>query len=294
MNKQIPSHIIPFLKWPGGKRWLVPYFQELLKGTTFNHYFEPFLGGGAVFFGLRPVKATLSDVNEDLINTYVQVKWRPYTLIRELKNMPVNKEYYCNLRVTVPYRKIAKAVRFLYLNRTAFAGMYRLNKQGHFNVPFGGGERTPSRLWDDKLLAKASQALKNAKIVCQDFESAIRGARSGDLVYCDPTYTVTHNNNGFIRYNENNFSWSDQERLAHVAREMVGEGVTIIVSNAFHHEIRDLYSTAETHVLERMSSLCPDTNKRRITNEYLFVLRPKTKSIRRKSAQRSHAGLLTR
>src|SRR2546426_9476974 len=120
----------PFLKWPGGKRWLVPYVHELLSKQTYNRYFEPFLGGGAVFFGLQPETAILSDINADLVNTYLQVKEKPYDLLERLKSLPIEKETYLLLRNTEQVDPVGKAVRFLYLNRTAFGGMYRLNQEG--------------------------------------------------------------------------------------------------------------------------------------------------------------------
>jgi len=118
-----------------------------------------------------------------------------------------------------------KAVKFLYLNRTAFAGMYRLNKKGKFNVPFNGGERGTSCLCETPILFDASRSLRHVKLLEADFERVIREAGAGDVVYCDPTYTVAHSNNGFIRYNENNFSWRDQERLIIAAEDELADGV---------------------------------------------------------------------
>lgn len=262
----------PFLKWPGGKRWLTPYVCNLFKERTFNRYFEPFLGGGAVFFSLHPRAATLSDVNADLVNTYLQVKERPLELIEKLKVIPVDKETYLNLREISPINPFESAVRFLYLNRTAFGGIYRVDREGRFNVPFGGGQRTPEPLWRDNLLINASEVLRDTMITSADFEEVIENAGNGDVVYCDPTYTVSHNNNGFIRYNERNFSWSDQVRLARVCREASTRGATVLVSNAFHQEVARLYSSAEVRVLQRKSLLCPRPSKRQAVQEYLFVL----------------------
>lgn len=262
----------PFLKWPGGKRWLLPYIKEVLRDRTFRTYIEPFLGGGSVFFGLRPSMAILSDINQDLISTYLQVRESPLEIVERLKVFPVDAPTYQRLREWEPSSDFDKAVRFLYLNRTAFGGMYRLNRQGRFNVPFGGGQRTPDPLWKDDLLLKASAALSNTSILSGDFEATIQTANEDDLVYCDPTYTVAHNNNGFIRYNERNFSWDDQRRLARVAAQAAQRGATVLVSNAVHQDVRDLYSTAGAHLLDRKSLLCPQPNKRRRSQEYLFVL----------------------
>jgi DNA adenine methylase len=265
----------PFLKWPGGKRWLARYAETLIGGSKFRSYFEPFLGGGALFFALAPQRARLSDINSDLINTYVQVRNRPHQLIKLLKELPVDDVAYLKHRADTPASLVKRAVRFLYLNRTAFGGMYRLNQQGSFNVPFGGGQRTPEPLWNDNLLVSASTILKGADLQTCDFEDAVSAASAQDLVYCDPTYTVAHNNNGFIRYNERNFSWHDQRRLAETCRRLARLGTTVLVSNADHDDIVKLYRGARVHRLDRASVLCPDTQKRRTTTELLFHFKPK-------------------
>jgi len=264
----------PFLKWPGGKRWLCRTLLEIISEVEFDRYLGPFLGGGALFFALRPARAVLSDVNPELINVYQQVRRIPQKLIEELQRIPVTNGSYDALRQERCSGKTRSAVRFLFLNRTAFAGMYRLNRKGEFNVPYGGGLRRPDVLWETDLLSSASRALRDAELRCEDFEVALRRARKGDLVFCDPTYTVAHNNNGFIRYNESNFSWADQHRLARVCVRLRSKGVTIIVSNAFHKEIKSLYPDATVHEVDRPSLLCPSPEKRRQTKEYLFLLVP--------------------
>ena len=262
----------PFLKWPGGKRWLVPLIREMLDGRPLNRYYEPFLGGGAVFFAIQPKSATLSDVNNELITTYKQVKRVPELLIEMLKNIPVTKESYLEVRASEPSDPIEVAVRFLYLNRTAFGGVYRVNQQGRFNVPYGGGQRTPKPLWKHQLLEQASYALRRASIQHCDFDRSLASASKGDVVYCDPTYTVMHNNNGFIRYNENNFSWEDQIRLANTCREAANRGSLVLVSNAHHAEVAALYPDAERITVNRRSLISPVVTARVGTQEDLFVL----------------------
>lgn len=129
-----------FLKWPGGKRWLIPHLRTLFSGWQFERYVEPFLGGGAVYFSFLPERVILSDINADLINAYWQVRDHPKELVDRLQQLPVNKQTYLEIRASDPSDSIERGVRFLYLNRTAFAGVYRLDKHGHFNVPFGGGQ----------------------------------------------------------------------------------------------------------------------------------------------------------
>lgn len=197
-------------------------------------YYEPFLGGGAAFFEIAPARAVISDVNGELVNVYRNVKRRPDAIISRLKRMEVNAQVYEEVRSRNVDDSLQRAVDFLYLNRTAWGGIYRLNSLGRFNVPYGGGERKPDILWKRNLLLRAGATLKRAKIFKSDFEPMIARAGSGDVVYCDPTYTVAHDRNGFIRYNEKNFSWSDQIRLAKICREAATRGAVIFVSNAHH------------------------------------------------------------
>lgn len=269
-----PQQIQPFLRWPGGKRWLVPTLIKAIGDFEYDTYREPFLGGGALFFALRPKRSVLSDINADLINVYRQVKFRSRTLISQLRSIPIQKEIYDELRAASPESPLQRAVRFIYLNRTAFAGMYRLNQKGEFNVPFGGGERTTKPLWNKDLLTAAAQILRGAKLLAVDFEKVLSEATRGDLVYCDPTYTVTHNNNGFIRYNENNFSWEDQERLSQCCRSAAGRGALVIVSNACHKEVLKLFSPPRHIEVARTSRLCPNVRHRRPVCEYVFVFPP--------------------
>ena len=224
-------------------------------------YFEPFLGGAAVFFNLHPERALLSDINEDLISTYRVVAQRPHELISRIKALSVSRTEYDRIRRSQPHSALSKAVRFLYLNRTAFGGLYRLNAHGSFNVPFGGGDRRPDILWNQHLIERASDCLYDADLIASDFGSIMPLAQAGDIVYCDPTYTVSHNNNSFIRYNEKNFSWSDQERLMVAAEDAVARGATVILSNADHPSVRTLYQKWFMVSISRPSCLCPGTGK---------------------------------
>jgi DNA adenine methylase len=269
MNSQTP-----FLKWPGGKRWLTPFLLEMLAGRKVKTYFEPFLGGGALFFALRPKCAYLSDINQNLINTYLQVRDNHRLLISGLRQLPVTKRDYYRIRGRRRHSAIHRAIDFLYLNRTAFAGIYRLNRDGEFNVPYGGGKRTPSQLYETEMLVRAANTLANTTLTACDFEAAMSRAVRGDVIYCDPTYTVTHDNNGFVRYNERNFSWSDQRRLASVARAAAASGVLVIVSNAHHADVAALYADALTYVVRRRSLLAPSPNHRREILESVFVYLP--------------------
>jgi DNA adenine methylase len=270
MNAEQP--VLPFLKWPGGKRWAGCRITALIREHLTGTYYEPFLGGGAVFFELRPRRAVLSDINPELVNTYCVVRDSVQEIISRLKELPVNKRVYNRLRKLEPDEPISRAVRFLYLNRTAFGGIYRLNLKGKFNVPYGGGDRTPAVLWERALLRNASEALASAEVREADFEVVINLANKGDVVYCDPTYTVAHDCNGFIRYNERNFSWADQVRLADVARRARQRGAVVIISNANHRTIRRLYPHGSFRVLQRHSLVSTDVTKRRPVQELLVRL----------------------
>lgn len=263
----------PFLKWPGGKRWGASTIADMVRHHLTGTYYEPFLGGGAIFFYLRPASAVLTDLNADLINTYRQVRINHIRLIELLKGSPVSKDHYLHIRNATPRALHERAARFLYLNRTAFGGMYRLNRDGKFNVPYGG--RKLDQLWAENLLFHAAQALSAAHLETSDFERIIGRALRGDVVYCDPTYTVAHDSNGFRRYNERNFAWTDQLRLAKAAGRAVTRGATVIISNAHHPSIRELYPTAECIEMERSSCVSRKLLGRKRIQEYVFVMRPK-------------------
>jgi len=264
----------PFLKWPGGKRWVAETIAKFIRKHLAGTYYEPFLGGGAVFFHLLPEKAVLADINSDLVLAYQTVQSEYEAVLEEVRAMDVSKQEYYRIRAMVPRTNITKTARFLYLNRTAFGGMYRLNSNGQFNVPFGGGQRTPAPLWERDLLKNASDALHGITIMCADFEQTINMAGAGDVIYCDPTYTVTHDRNAFVRYNEKNFSWADQKRLAKAAKAAVVRGATVLVSNAHHSSIRELYLDAQVRHLKRRSLVSTDPAKRCEVREYLFIMTP--------------------
>lgn len=218
--------------------------------------------------------ANLSDINADLINVYKQIQQNHSIVSQKLQTIPVSREVYYRIREQEPDDNVDRSVRFLYLNRTAFAGMYRLNKMGRFNVPYGGGQRTPKPLWQNGLLKAASAALQEACLEVSDFEPAVNRAKKGDVVYCDPTYTVVHETNNFIRYNESNFSWDDQKRLAEAAKRAYKRGALILVSNACHSSLEELYYPFKPIRLDRKSLISRKVEGRRLVSEFLFILDP--------------------
>lgn len=270
----------PFLRWVGGKRWLVGEVARLAGKGGYSRYVEPFLGGGAVFFGLGLSNAVLGDRNEELMNVYAQVRDRPEQLIRQLKKLEVSRESFGAVRQDRPKGAVGRAVRFLYLNRTAFSGLYRVNMRGEYNVPYGGGRRTPEVLWKRRLLEGASEALQGVELVSGDFEKTVDACREGDLVYCDPTYAGERPRERFDRYNAEKFTWRDQERLARSCRLLAERGCTVIVSNCADSSVLELYSPHEFVVVERLCRVSANVRHRTRVNEVLMAFRPKGRTGR--------------
>lgn len=235
-NKKL---VKPFLKWAGGKRWFVYYHDHILP-KSFNRYIEPFLGGGAVFFHLQPEKAILGDLNEDLIETYVALKDDWELVLRYLKEHHRNhsQKYYYQVRNSNRRSIASRAAQFIYLNRTCWNGLYRVNQKGDFNVPIG---TKSSVIYDNDNFEDISKALGHADLYSLDFEFLIDKADKDDLVFVDPPYTVRHNYNAFIKYNEKLFSWWDQERLFYALKRAQNRGAFIVGTNAYHKTVRSLY-----------------------------------------------------
>lgn len=239
----------PFLKWAGGKRWLVNNQRGIFRSTNGRHI-EPFLGSAAVFFALRPKKAILADLNPRLIETYKCIRDDYLSFENHFHWFAKNhsKDFYYEVRQKT-YKSISKrAAHFLYLNRVCFNGIYRENLKGVFNVPLGS---KTSALLDTDDFSKVSNLLQSAEILASDFESVIDMAHEGDFLYVDPPYTTKHNMNGFVKYNQKIFSWDDQKRLALAVKRANQRGVMIIVSNADHEEVRNLY--VDTFTLRSVS-----------------------------------------
>jgi DNA adenine methylase len=260
----------PFLKWPGGKRWLVNQYDHLFP-SEFNRYLEPFLGGGAVFFYLTPAKAILSDSNRELVNAYQCIKKYPDKIERRLASLQNthSESAYYRIRGMEPKDALERAIRFLYLNRTCFNGIYRVNLKGNFNVPIGTKDLVE---YPADYLRKIANSLRGASIKTADFEETIDKAEVGDFVFIDPPYTVMHNNNNFVKYNAKLFSWADQVRLAAAIKRAARRGAAIMISNADHRSVRQLYANFGTHSsVGRASILAADSFHRRKTTELLIT-----------------------
>ena len=228
----------PFLKWAGGKRWISKDIATILKNDKGN-YIEPFLGGGSIFFEVKCRAALLADLNDDLINVFRVVRDKPYELVKILRCLEVKKSLFKRIRREECKDPIARAARFLYLNKTAFNGLYRVNRHGDFNVPYGCKPGT--RLFDLKIIEMCSEKLQNTVLMPCDFRTTLAFAKPNDTIFIDPPYTVKHNNNGFRHYNESLFSWDDQILLSHFTNQLAASGARIVVTNAFHPEVMALY-----------------------------------------------------
>lgn len=259
--------IHPFLKWAGGKQWIAKRIASLVP-TDNCTYFEPFLGGGSLFFAAQPSRAVLSDINSRLIEAYITIRRHPVDVIGQLAQWRNTEIDYYRVRSAGYSNLVKRAAQFVYLNKTCWNGLYRVNQKGEFNVPYANNRR---QVYSEDSLLLASRALHSAKLICCDFEESLSFASSGDFVYLDPPYTVLHSDNGFRRYNERIFRWEDQIRLALAANSLVDRGCFVIVSNADHAEIIRLYSKFRYLKLERNSLLAANSQRRRKTSEALFL-----------------------
>ncbi len=257
----------PPFRWPGGKRWLVDRLLELVPADG-GRYFEPFFGGGALFWALRPQIATISDSNLAL--------WRlrgyPGPSSRSL--CATSRADTGSSHVLPPAiretnrRDIPSSPRHL-SHDPCIQRIHRVNKAGDFNVPYSG--RTYARLRDESFLSAYADALQSAEILSVDFEEAVASAAAGDVIYLDPPYTVKHGNNGFVKYNDRIFSWGDQKRLARVVRNLASRGCHVIVSNADHDSIRELYDGFIESIETRTSAMAAETKHRGDTQEIVLT-----------------------
>ncbi|MEK7169143.1 MAG: DNA adenine methylase [Patescibacteria group bacterium] len=238
----------PFVKWVGGKRQLLRQFRErkLYPPEKFdpskNSYFEPFVGGGAVFFDLLPERAYLSDLNKELIITYKVIKNCVELLINLLKRHVNDKEYFLDKRSQSPdnLSDLDVASRFIYLNRTCFNGMYRVNKSGEFNVPFG--KYTNPLICDEINLRRVSHSLQNVELVNSDYREILNKASKGDFVYFDPPYYPINKTSQFTSYTSQDFLEKEQIELKDTFVNLNKRGCYLMLSDSDTKFIKDLYS----------------------------------------------------
>mgnify|MGYP006431724413 CR=1 FL=1 len=268
INKESIS-VSPILRWAGGKNWLVKYIPELLPGN-FNNYHEPFVGGGSIYLAVNPNNnAFLSDLNEGLIDMYNAIKNNPLYVINYLKTYENSKEFYYHLRDQEFENRFEKAARFIFLNQTSFNGIYRVNMKGKYNVPYGN--RTKNFLEENKIYM-LSERLSNATITHGDFEINKENINTEDLVFLDPPYTVSHNENGFIKYNQKLFSLEDQYRLSNFIDFIKSKNAYYILTNAAHEKINEIFDKGDKKFVKNRANLIGGCNSNRGSiEEYIFT-----------------------
>lgn len=240
------------MKWAGGKRQLL---DALTRGLLrFENYHEPFLGGGALFFkleGMGLIKtAFLSDSNDELINTYGVIKNEIFELMAELAapEYANNETAYYKIRDSRPTSRVERAARFIYLNKTAFNGLYRVNSKGEFNVPFG--RYSNPTVLDSANLLLVHRALQKDSLYCGDFTVVLKNARKGDLVYFDPPYFPVSETANFTGYTKEGFGEEDQMRLKKTFKELDSRGCFVLLSNSYSDFIADLYAEFGLEVIQ--------------------------------------------
>lgn len=247
----------PFTKWTGGKRQLLGELRSYMP-ETYGRYFEPFVGGGALFFDLAPEKAVINDFNEELINAYRQIKNNPAELINLLIKHKENnsKDYYLELRSADRDGRISRmtgverAARILYMLRVDFNGLYRVNSKNQFNVPYGRYKNP--KIVDVDLLYQISEYLNenDVEILQTDFAEAVKDAQTGDFVYFDPPYIPLNETSSFTSYTHEGFSYEEQIRLRNTFKELTERGVYAMLSNSSSPLVEELYKDFNIYFVE--------------------------------------------
>ena len=242
VEKKVPY---PIVKWAGGKRQLLLDLKTRLP-KKYNRYFEPFVGGGALFFDLSPINAYISDINQELINLYNVIRDAPLDLIDDLSLHKNTLEYYTTIRNidrTKEYESISnikKASRFIYLNKTCFNGLYRVNKKGFFNVPYG--KYSNPKLFNKENIIAVSDTLKQTQIECANYTRILDYVQKNDFVYLDPPYIPLSETSYFTSYSKENFSEKDHLELKDLCDRLDSLGVKFMLSNSDCSISNELYS----------------------------------------------------
>ncbi len=258
----------PVLKWVGGKRQLL---QDISKHIPekYSTYYEPFLGGGAVLFNLQPDKAVVNDINEDLINVYTIIRDNLEELIEDLKNHKNKADYFYEIRELdrdkkkySQLSKIEKASRIIYLNKTCYNGLFRVNQQGEFNTPFGR-YKNPN-IVNETTLRAVSNYFNKAKIIfkCGDFEEAVKGIRKSSFVYFDPPYDPVSDSANFTGYNKGGFDKEEQIRLKNLCDKLDARGIKFLLSNSVTEFILELYEDYNKTIVQANRAINSRGDKR--------------------------------
>lgn len=276
ISKMLVSNIKPFVKWAGGKNGLINSLISFIP-KNFNSYFEPFVGGGALFFYLKNLnilnskKIYLNDKNAELINAYKQIKINPNKLLEELEILKNNhsKEYFYKIRNLdrdfdfYSLSEVFRAARFIYLNKTCFNGLCRYNAKGNFNTPIGSYKNP--KIYDKDLIFSVHEVLKNVSITNKDFEVVSLKAKKGDFVYFDPPYYPINKTSSFVSYTDN-FSANEQKRLYKLFKMLDCEGIKVLQSNSNTDFIKELYKDFEIiEVISKRAINCKGDKRGKIT-----------------------------
>jgi len=264
----------PFLKWPGGKRQLL---RELVRHMPkkYGRFFEPFVGGGALFFSVKPEYGYISDINPELINVYEVVQNNVEELIESLKKHKNTEKYFYQLRDadrTEEYRywsKVEKASRLIYLNKTCFNGLYRMNSDGHFNVPYGF-YKNPNIVDEHNLIA-CSVLLKKTEIALASFEAVEKKARKGDFVYFDPPYVPLNKTSSFTKYYKDDFDLDAQFGLRELCDRLTNKGVSFMLSNSYTETVKELYKNYHVKVVRANRAINCKADGRGKINELIIT-----------------------
>lgn len=270
----------PFVKWAGGKRQLISSLEKHLP-KKFNTYFEPFLGGGALLFHLLnqnpALKCNVSDLNSDLILAYITIRDKVEHLIESLekhsdKYFSDQRSYYYSVRESGPKNQVEKVSRLLFLNKTCFNGLYRVNSKGRFNVPLGR-YTNPSIVNKENLLAvsKILQS-KNIAIKCQDFAAILDGAKKDDLVYFDPPYQPVSKTANFTSYTKCEFTYDDLQRLATLCQKLDKKDCKVLLSNSNTKEVRKLFSS-KWKIVEISANRAINSNSKKRTGHSELLIK---------------------
>jgi len=265
-----PKIVKPLLKWPGGKRWLARKIIPCLK-ADFKRYIEPFLGGGAFLFALLPSRGIVSDINPDLIACYGAIKADPHRVFTEFTRLGLGKAEYYRIRDHwYPRSEVKRAARLIYLLRHSWNGLYRVNRQGHFNVPYCPRKRK-DRL-TQKMVLEVQSVLQTTHLRCQDFSKTIQQARSGDLLFVDPPY-FENGRRTFQRYSSVYFRESEQERLVSCLLNCEKRGATWIFTNGSLKQVKKLFPKYDIFAVARYSTISADPRFRKKIEEYVVFSR---------------------
>ena len=271
----------PFVKWAGGKRQLIPILNENLP-KTMGSYFEPFLGGGALLFHIlkerHGQRCGISDLNSDLVLAYTTIRDKSEILIDSLKNHTKNyqkdsKSYYYSIRESNPRSAIEKTSRLLFLNRTCFNGLYRVNSKGKFNVPLG--RYTNPNIVNEENIRSVSQVLQSRKISikCRDFETVLDDAKKDDLVYFDPPYQPVSNTANFTSYTNKSFTYDDLKRLAKLCLKLDSMGCKVMLSNSNSQEVAEMFTEKPWSIKKIEANRSINSNSKKRTGHYELLIK---------------------